>query len=223
MTIHTDDLTEELEQDGRVKTAVIGVRYVGEDSSAAPGPIRRQGGWPGDTPFQNGRIQIGINPDWIDDDTVSGGTVAGIERRADFEVVYDPAELAAELLERNYLPPVAFGGEGVSYEPEIRTALFEKLGLEDVGTCPAAANDYREQLAAIAGIDDVDPEERPEDKRRMQQYLSEYTREELKEAVREVREDSEQISLRGGKHEFAEFLAGQEPAVVNEALKSVTE
>lgn len=198
MTIHTENLTQELEQEGKVKTAVIGVRYIGQRSSMSPGTLRRQAGWPGDTPFQGGtlnpetgvrgpgRLQIGINPDWIDDDTVSGGTVAGIESNNNFEVVYAPAEIARALLERNFLPPKAFGGEGVSYEPPVREALFEKLGLEDMGTCPAATQDYREALAEIAGVEDVDEREMPEDKQRKQTYLQDYTRAELMDAVMHV-------------------------------------
>lgn len=234
MTIHTEDLTQELEQDGKVKTAVIGVRYTGPRTSASPDVLRRQAGWPGDTPLQGGPIdpvtgerapgpvQIGINPDWVDDDTVSGGTVAGIEAHSDFDVVYDPADLAAALLERNFLPPNAFGSEGSSYEPPVRRALFDKLGLEDAGTCPAAAQDYRDQLAEIAGLDDVDDGEQPEDKQRTQRYLDEHTRAELKDAVKAVREGSDEISLRGkNKSDFAEWLAQQDPAEVTEALKEV--
>ena len=236
MTIHTEDLTEELEQDGKVKTAVIGVRYTGPKSSVAPSKLRRQGGWPGDTPFQAGPIdpetgdrepgpiQIGINPDWIDDDSVEGGTAAGIEALGDFEVLYEPDVLAEALLERNYLPPKAFGGEGVSYEPPVRKQLFDKLGLEDMGTLPAAAQDYREALADIAGVDDAGEAEQPEDKQRTQRYIDEYTRSELSDAVKIVREDTDEISLRGkGQHDLAEYLASQDPAEVNDALKEAEE
>jgi len=238
MTIHTEDLTEQLEEEGKVKTAIVGVRYTGPRSSKDPSKLRRQGGWPGDSPFQGGPvdpdtgerepgpIQIGINPDWLDDDTVSGGTVAGIEALGDFEVIYDAEALAAAILDRNFLPPKAFGGEGVSYEPPVRRALFDKLGLEDVGTCPAAADDYRAQLAEVAGLseDEVETGAMPEDKQRTQQYLEDHTREELKDAVKTVREDAEEFTLRGKKkHDFAEYLASQDAAAVNEALKAASE
>lgn len=234
MTIHTEDLTEELEEDGKVKTAVIGVRYVGPKSSISPTKLRRQGGWPGDSPFQGGPVdpetgerepgpvQIGINPDWIDDDSVDGGTVAGIEALGDFEVLYEPEAIAEALLERNFLPPKAFGGEGVSYEPPVRRRLFEELGIDDHGTLPAAAQDYREALADIADIDEVEEADQPEDKQRTQRYIDEHTRGELSDAVKIIREDTDEISLRGkSKHDLAEFLAAKDPADVNDALKEV--
>jgi hypothetical protein len=234
MTIHIESLTEDLEDEGRVKTAVVGVRYTGPRSSAPPDTLRRQGGWPGDTPFQGGEfdaetgerqpgpIQIGINPDWIDDDVVDGGTVAGLEALGNFEVIYDPEPLAAALLDRNFLPPNAFGGEGISYDPPVRRALFGHLGLDDAGTLPAAAQDYREQLAAIAGLDDIEEETPIEDKQRTQRYLDDHTRAELVEAVKLVRDSSEEIALGGQtKHDLAEFLAERDPARVNDALDEV--
>lgn len=235
MTIHTEDLTRELEQDGKVKTAVIGVRYVGSHSSVSPNQLRSQAGWPGDTPFQGGPIdpetgkrepgpwQIGINPDWIDTDTVSGGTVTGIEANTNFEVTYDPEVLAEALLARNFLPPSAFGGEGVSYDPPTRKALFDFLGLEDMGTLPAAVNEYREALADIAGLDAVDDETLPEDKQRTQRYVDAHTRAELKDAVELLRESPDEILLRGGKTKFAEWLAQRDPATVREALAETTD
>jgi hypothetical protein len=235
MTIHTESLTERLATEGRVETAVIGVRYVGDRSSKDPAVLRRQGGWPGDAPFQGGPvdpetgrrepgpIQVGINPDWIDDDTVEGGTLAGIEAHGEFEVLYEPAAIAAALLERNFLPPRAFGGDGVSYEPRVREALFDALGLEDVGTCPAAASDYRAQLATIAGVDDADPEASPVDDQRKQTLLADHTRQELSDAAKIVRTDTDEVDLRGaGKHDIAAYLAAQDDqTAVTEALKEV--
>lgn len=230
MTIHYDDLQRDLETDGRVKSTVVGVRYVGNRSSMSPNQARTQAGWPGDSPFQGGDIdpdtgrrtpgpwQIGICPDWLDDETVDGGTVSALENNANFEVTYEPEDLAAALLERNFLPPSAFGGEGVSYEPEVRQALFDALGLEDMGTCPAATNDYRKALAEIAGVDDVGEETLPEDKQRTQRYVDTHTRDELKDAVDALRESPEEISLRGGKTKFAEWLAQQPPEDVNAEL-----
>lgn len=226
MTVHSETQTEQLEKEGRVETEVIGLRYTGNKSAVPPGKLRRQGGWPGVSPFQGGPIdeetgerepgpiQIGINPDWLDDDTVSGGTLAGLEALGKFEVIYDPAKLARALLERNYLPPRIFGGEGISYNPDAREALFEKLGLEDVGTCPAAEDDYREQLAEIAGVE-LSTAEGTEDSSRVTEYLSEHSRRVMKAAVEEldVEPDGET------KHAYAEALADVDPAEARGALE----
>jgi len=132
-------------------------------------------------------------------------------------VVYDPAEIAKGLLERNFLPPDAFGSDNSSYDPEVREKLFEKLGLEDVGTCPAASEDYREQLAEIAGVELG--EENTVDDSRVAEYTDEYSRAELMSAASTLEKDGANV----GKTELAEWLAEQDARAVQYAFNDEDE
>lgn len=232
MVFHYDDLTLDLEEEDRATTTVVGVRYAGSRSSISPDDLRRQGGWPGTSPFQAGDrdpetgrrepgpVQIGIVPDTIDSETVSGGTLSGLEAFGEFDVLHDPADIAQALLERNYLPPSAFGAEGgTTYDPRVRRRLFDKLDLDDVGILPAARENYRQQLADIAGLAEDEVETETVDKSRAQEYQDDYTRAELKEAAAKLREDSDDITLSAPKTEYAEWLAERPPAEVREALR----
>lgn len=240
---HYEDYTNELEQEGRVETALIGLRYVGTNSSVSPNQARQQGGWPGTQPFQAGDvvdrdedgkvterepgpIQIGLNPDWLDD-TVEGGSLAGLEALPDIEVIYAEDELAQAMLDANYLPPDVFGspgdqtgGQRTAPDFEIREAVFEFFdGLEDRGSGPSSHQMYREQLAEIAGVDLAGENDSPTDSQRAQQYVDNHTRAELKDAVDELREGPDDISLQNGKSDFAEWLATQDAADVRAVLE----
>ena len=212
MTVHSERLTEELEEKGRVETEVIGLKYTGEKSSAVPNEPRRRGGWPGRTPFQRGRVQIGVNPDWLDD-TVSGGSLNELEILEDWEVIYDPAPLAESLLTRNYLPPIVFGGHEESYSKHIRSAVFEKLGLEDAGQLPEAEDDYREQLAEIAGVD-YEPTMR--DDNLEAEFKEAATRSQALEAADRLEMD---VDMTTPKLEAIEYLTEQEEAEARQALR----
>ena len=221
MTVHSENRTEQLENEGRVTTEVIGLRYTGPEPSVPPRQPREQGGWPGVTPFQGGSdgepgpIQIGVCPDWLDDKTVSGGNLGGLEALPNWEVIYDRERLAQALLERNYLPPVIFGGEGRSYEPGLREKVFTKLGLDDVGVCPAAEEDYREQLAEIAGAE-LSPDDGTEDSGRVATYRQDHSRQVLLGAAEELDLDVDSVR----KQDVAEALAGEDAAAVREALEA---
>jgi hypothetical protein len=239
--VHHEDYTHELEQDGRVETALIGLRYVGTKSSVSPRQPRQRGGWPGNRTFQGGPIaetdddgrvterepgpvQIGLNPDWIDD-TVDGGTLAGLEALSDFEVIYDEEAIAQAMLDQNYLPPTVFGsppeqtgGQRITPDFDVREAVFEHLGLDEKGSGPGSQDVYREQLAEIADIDLTGDEESPVDGPRVQGYIDDYTRAELKDAVDELRDGPDDIALNNGKQDFAEWLGQQDAADVRAAL-----
>ena len=244
---HHEDYTHELEQEGRVETALIGLRYTGPKSSVPPRQPRQQGGWPGNQTFQGGApkerdaetgkvrerepgpVQIGINPDWTDD-SVEGGTLTGLEALPDFEVIYDQETLAEVMLEANYLPPVVFGtppeitGDNrTTPNYDIRQAVFEYFDLDDIGSGPGSHDEYREQLAEIAGIDLTGADESPVDGNRAQQYVDDYSRAELKDAADELREGPDDIALNSGKSDFAEFLAKQDPAEVRAILEGEDE
>ena len=245
---HHEDYTHELEQEGRVETALIGLRYVGQKSSVAPSEPRQQGGWPGNQTFQGGTIaernedgkvterepgpvQIGLNPDWLDD-SVEGGSLAGLEALPDFEVIYDDAVLAQAMLVSNYLPPDVFGspgdqtgGQRMAPNFEIREAVFDFFdGLEDRGSGPGSHQMYREQLADIAGVEAAAGEDDlPTNSQREQEYVQDHTRAELKDAVDELRDGPEDISLQNGKKDFAEWLATQDAADIRPVLKDGSE
>lgn len=230
--IHVEDQTIDLEQDDRVETVVAGLRYTGRKSTVAPQRPRDQGGWPGRSTFQGGDIaetndegtvierepgpiQIGVIPDWIDGDTVEGGTLPGLEALADFEVVYDPAVLAQRLLEANYLPPLVFGGPQTPPDYAARERVFEALDIPDsIGTAPGTEGRIREALAKTAGVD-LDEEE-PPDASREQEYIDEYSRSDLYHAAQALGHDVEWSDAR--KTDLAERLAQEPPGDVRDAL-----
>jgi len=230
--IHVEDQTIDLEQDDRVETIVAGLRYTVRRSTVPPRQPRDQGGWPGRANFQGGPvaernddgtvverepgpIQIGVIPDWIDGDTVEGGTLPGLENLPDFEVIYDPAELAESILNQNYLPPVVFGGPETSPDYEARERVFNALDIPDkYGTAPAAEQELREALAETAGMD-VEEEE-PPDVSRQEEYKTEYTRSDLYHAAKDLGHDVEWASA--SKTGLAELLAQESPADVRDAL-----
>jgi hypothetical protein len=238
--VHHEDYTHELEQEGRVETALIGLRYTGSKSSVAPNTPRQNGGWPGTRTFQGGPptdrdengkvvardpgpIQIGLNPDWLDD-SVEGGSLVGLEALPDFEVIYDETAIAKAMLEKNYLPPSVFGsppdqtgGERVTPDYEVRQAVFEHLDLDDIGSGPGSHETYREQLAEIADVD-LDEDEDTVESGRVQELQADHTRADLKDAVDALRAGPDEITLQGGKAEFAEWLAQQDPRDVRAAL-----
>lgn len=239
--VHHEDYTHELEQDGRVETALIGLRYTGPKSSVSPRQPRKQGGWPGQRTFQGGPpretngsgkvvdrepgpVQIGLNPDWLDD-SVDGGSLAGLEALPDFEVIYDTAVLAEALLDQNYLPPAVFGtppdktgGQRAMPNYDVRRAVFDHLGLDDIGSGPGSHDEYRKQLAEIADVDLTGEEDSPVDGQRAQTYMDEYTRADLKDAAEMLRDGADDITLNAGKAEFADWLAKQDPQQVRAAL-----
>jgi hypothetical protein len=230
--IHAEQQTLDLEQDDRVETIVVGLRYTGNRSTEPPRRARDAGGWPGRATFQSGEvtsvndegritgrepgpIQIGVIPDWIDDDTVEGGTLPGLEQLSDFEVIYDPEVLAEAILEENYLPPTVFGGPETPPDYTIREAVFDTLELPDkLGTAPGGEKAIREALADRAGLD-VTVEE-PPDVSRETEYANEYTRSDLYNACKALGIDVEWANA--SKTGMAERLATQSPGDVRDAL-----
>jgi len=238
--VYYEQQTRDFETEDRVETVIVGLRYTGPRSSVPPREPRRRGGWPGEAPFQGGPIterdadgrvverepgplQVGINPDWLDD-TVEGGTITGLEGLSDFAVIYDREAIAAALLERNYLPSAVFGtpadqAGGQRREPEfgVRRQVFDFFGLEDTGSGPGSHERYREQLATVAGVDISDDEDAvPAD--RVSTLQAEHTRAELRAAAETLRDEPGDITLDSGKSEFAEWLAQQDRGAVRDAL-----
>jgi len=232
--VHNEQQTVDLEQDDKVDTIVAGLRYTGTKSTAPPSRPRRQGGWPGRASFQAGPvteesddgtvvardpgpIQIGVVPDRIDTDYVEGGSLPGLENLSDFEVVYDPAELAQAILGGNYLPSNVFGGERTAPDYDVRERVFAALDLPDsLGTAgsPDAERRIREALAETADVD-LDDEEPPDASREIE-YRNEYTRSDLYSAAQDLGHDVEWATAT--KTDMAELLAGESPGDVRAAL-----
>lgn len=232
--VHCEQQTIDLEQDEKVDTIVAGLRYTGPNSTAPPQRPRRQGGWPGRASFQGGPvteqaddgtvlardpgpIQIGVIPDRIDTDYVDGGTLPGLEALSDFEVVYDPAELAAAILDGNYLPTTVFGGERTAPEYDVRERVFEALDLPDslgAAGSPDSERRIREALAETAGVD-LDDEEPPDASREIE-YRNQYTRSDLYNAAQALGHDVEWSDAT--KTGMAELLAQESPGDVRDAL-----
>jgi hypothetical protein len=232
--VHCEQQTIDLEQDEKVDTLVAGLRYTGSNSTATPNRPRRQGGWPGRASFQGGPvteraddgtvlerepgpIQIGVIPDRIDTDYVEGGTLPGLENLSDFEVVYDPAELAQAILDSNYLPSNVFGGVRTAPDYDVRERVFDALDLPDslgAAGSPDAERRVREALAETAGVDLADEE--PPDASREIEYRNEYTRSDLYNAAQDLGYDVDWSDAT--KTGLAELLAQENPGDVRDAL-----
>lgn len=224
--IHSEDLTLELEDDEKVETIVVGLRYAGVQSSESPQRPRDQGGWPGKATFQSGAvvetndegrvverepgpIQVGVAPDTIDEEYVEGGTLAGLENLSDFEVVYDPAEIALAFLEANYLPPRVFGGPDTAPDFSVREPILEFLGIEDMGwTAPDAEDEIRSELADVAG-EEVD-DSAPPDRSRRDEYLNDHSKSDLYQAAGELGFEVDWTDT--AKTELADMLADVPPS-----------
>jgi uncharacterized protein YciU (UPF0263 family) len=221
MTIATMQSHEQLADDGLVSLTLVGIRYTGHRSAIPPSQYQQKGAWPGSSPLQGGEIldtnedgrvierapgpiQLGLVPDWTDED-VEDRTVAALETDPTVEVVYDPATLAGALLRRNSLPSEVFSN---GYNARLREAVFDTLGLDDVG----ASNDkaYREQLRRVAGIDKEDDDHAETVDTSIEgEYRRNYRRAALRDAALALAPtvDADAPDTNAGKVTFAQWLA----------------
>jgi len=210
MTIHTLQENHELAQEGRASLVLAGVRYTG-DKSINTDTSLQSNGWPGSARFQKGQMKIGLIPDWTELD--ADMSVDRIENMHHFEVVYDPAELAESLLEKNYLPPNVFRQ---AHDRYLRERVHKKLGLEDRGVVYNRDDEepYREQLREIAGL----TEEATEDhtpQTEVEKYLQNPRDEVI--AAAEMLDYPDDASV-AQKKELAEYLAEWDREVALAAL-----
>jgi hypothetical protein len=230
--IHAERQTLDLEEEDRVETIVAGLRYTGPEPTASPQRPRDQGGWPGRSAFQGGSptevndegrvverepgpIQIGVIPDTVDEETVEGGTLPGLENLPDFEVIYDRSTLAEAILGANYLPPTVFGGPETAPDYTVRSYVFEALDIPDrLGTAPGAEDALREALAETAEMDLE--EEEPPDQSRAEEYKADHTRSDLYNAATALGHNVDWSDAR--KSDLAEWLAQQPAGDVRDAL-----
>ena len=225
--IHTHDQFHDLEQEERLETTFIGLRYIGDRNTMLPRRPRRRGGWPGNAIFQGGDpggpIQFGIVPDVLGDG-VEGGDVSGLESLADFEVIYDPAELAAEILAKNSLPVAAFGGDRKTPDYEVRDVVYRRLGLDDRGRqAPEAEAELRAALAEIAGIDDPATDETAEVQSRADDLVDTHSRPTLMSVAADLDADVDGRLNAATKRDLADAIVEFSPATVREAVDTVTD
>jgi len=203
-------LEQNLEQEaaGEIRgLELIALRYTGQHSSVATrGALASQGRWPGTAPLNAGIWYFALVPD---------EGLAYLENRDDLDIVYadDRERFAEALLSKDRLPDNVFGRGA---DPELRDRVYEALGLED----PVDGGRIPNQLRDIAGVNEEDADEGGDDGRAAT-LVNEYGRDELKAAVKEVREDADEFSLRGAEvTEMAEFLAEQDNNEVHAALEA---
>lgn len=204
------------EQDraGNAEQVLVAARYVGRSRMYSGSAPVNQGRWPTRQSWLADQWYVAFVPETVPDNDPGAG-VAWFERADDFEVEYDPEQIAAILLDRNYvtLDPAGPIGDGESV-PGFDQALRDALGLED----PIDAGQrYDEQLRDLAGIDETgEPEADP-----AEALVQDYGRSELKAAVKAVRADTDEFSLRGkSMADMADYLveAADDPeAAVREA------
>lgn len=207
----------EQEQQGNTEQVLVAVRYTGKQRFYSNASAWNQGRWPDETSFRQDTWYVGFVPEYVPDGDPGSG-LAWFERSSPFEVELSPEGIAAILLEKNYLDLEPGGpiGEGETV-PGFDRKLQEALGLQDPVDAGAS---YTEQLKDLAGVDEAPVED--EDLSREDELVNEYDRGELKAAVKAVREDAEEFSLRGvSMDDMAEFLVDKdvEGAAVDDALR----
>lgn len=241
--IHTHPQFHDLEDEARINTTFIGLRYTGDRSTMPPDRPQQRGAWPGDAVFQgtpgdddgddggggdgdptDAPLQLGIVPDTLDGEGVEGGTVAGLEALSDFEVVYEPSELAATILQLNALPVPVFGGDQKTPEYAVRQCVYDRLGLDDRGRqAPEAEDGLREALAGVADIEDPDTDDTIERQSREDELVEEYPRSTLLSAASELDVDVEGGLTSATKRELAAAMVEHSKAEVREAVDTATE
>lgn len=197
----------EQERNGETSLTLIGLRYEGPNDSLGVGnALNSQGHWPGTTLLNQGVVYFGLVPD---------EGLGYLEARDDLAVLYDPQDLAAAMLEKNYLPPNVFG-RGANRDLQER--VFDRLGLK-----PAVeGGPIEDQLREIADVDEDVVDDGTDD--RVGRYVDEYSRTELGDAAKVLRDDSEEFDLRANqsKHDRAAFVAEFDEETAAEALQAAT-
>lgn len=195
MTVKTSQNHIDLADEGDAELVLVAVTYVGDRSIYRDTAAQNQGNWPSYGSFLPGAPQVALLPD---------RSLGWWENNANFEVDYSPEGIAEAFLEKNFLAPEVFGNR---ITPEVQDRVLDKLGMDHV---PRNEAEIRKKLAEIAGIDQDEALEDVNEESDFESQLAgeAYTRSELKEACSELRDSPDDISLNGGKTDFAEFLAG---------------
>lgn len=195
MTVKTSQNHIDLENEGEAELVLVAVTYIGDRSVFRDTAAQNQGNWPSYGSFSPGATQIALLPD---------RSLGWWESNANFDVDYSPEGIAEAFLEKNFLAPEVFGNR---ITPEVQDRVLDKLGMDYV---PRNEAEIRKELAEIAGVDQDEAVEDVNEESDFESQLAgeAYTRSELKDACAELRDSPDDISLNGGKTDFAEFLAG---------------
>lgn len=183
------------EADGKRELVLVAVTYTGARSRWQDNAARTQGHWPSYGGFNQDVPEVAFLPD---------EGLGYFESHRDFEVSYAEEDIAAALLEKNFLAPEVFSvGAGGG---ESRQRVLDALGIERI---PATEEGIREELTEVAALDE-DPGDSAQVT--LADELADpddgHTRSELKAAADELRDGPDDISLQSGKTDFAEWLAG---------------
>lgn len=194
MTVKTSQNHIDLENEGDAELVLVAVTYIGNKSVFRDTAVQNQGNWPSYGSFSPGSPQIALIPD---------RSLGWWETNANFDVDYSAEGIAEAFLEKNFLAPEVFGNR---ITPEVQDRVLDKLGMDHV---PRNEAEIRKELASIAGIDEDEAVEDVQEEMDFESQLAgeAYTRSELKDACAELRDSPDDISLNGGKTDFAEFLA----------------
>lgn len=193
------------EADGEVEQVLVAVKFVGDNRHYSNNAVVNQGRFPDRMTFIQGQWYVGFVPEETPDYDEGTG-IAWFERSGDFEVVFDPEEIAEILLSYNYvdLDPAGPIGDGDTL-PGYHAKVADALDLEDE---IEAGMTHEEQLREMANLDD---DAGPEAQDPVDALVYNHDRGELKELVKEHREDASEFSLRGASMEdMAEFLVETE-------------
>lgn len=195
MTVKATQNFLDLEQEGETELVLVTVTYTGGRTLHRDQATVNQGHWPSFTSFSPGDPHVALIPDQ---------GLGFWENHQDFDIDYSEEAIAEAFLEYNFLAPEIFGNK---ISPDIQDRVLDKLGMEYV---PRNEAEIRKELAKVAGQDEDEAVEDVNEEMDFEDELSSdtYTRSELKEACRELREDSDEVSLNAGKTDFASYLAG---------------
>ena len=221
--ITTDERYRDYEERGTGEFQFVMVTYTGDRSSRVNRDLRERAGFAGSVYLQRDQPVFAILPDWWDSEAIDHNrlTVSALEGMGDFEVTYDPEEMARVLLEKNYLPPNAFRA---GYDDWVRDKLFEALGLEERGRVDDNDDEekYREQIRDVAGVESK--AEEYVEKTRVEEYDERFTRDQLSALVKSLREDTDEFDLRGaGRTDMLEYLATFDKKTVENTVQELKE
>jgi hypothetical protein len=221
--VYTHPDNHEWEQQGDAELVFVGLRYTGNRSIENTPALKTRGAWQGPTRWNPGQVRFGLVPDWANADAVEQGrNVANIEAMGNFDVIYDPAEIAEILLDKNYLPTNVFGQ---GHDRYVRRKVFEHMGIEDEGIIyydddtPDAEEPYLAQLRAIAGVDPEDAAEAAEDTSRSEgsRIAADYPRSDVATAADILGYEGDIDTA--SKTDLAEYVAGYSKEIATAALR----
>ena len=207
-----EDRHLERAENGETELSLIVVRYAGPRHSKAVDTMRGQAHWPGRAPIVDNVGYVAL---------VMDEGLGRLEAMNDVSVSYAPEDIAAALLQKNYLPPNVFGR---SMDNRVQERVLDTLGVDFQGIENEEGN--RKELRKVADVDDGEDVEEPDEgpDPRVKELNDNWTRNRLLDAATDLgmsSEDTEKSSVTSAlKNECAEYLANlEDQSKVNDALE----